>query len=104
MKNAETILYKLIAAGFGKCDDIALPSSVDWKRLWMMASQQGVSAICLDGIQLIDKEYGCLASMPKQLKIQWIVSVVRQEQAYNVQWEAAKGLAELYDSYGVDIL
>lgn len=103
MKNTETILYKLIAAGFGKCDDIALPSIVDWKCLWMMASQQGVSAICLDGIQLIDKEYGCLASIPKQLKIQWIASVVRQEQAYNAQWDAAKGLAELYDSYGVDI-
>ena len=28
---------------------------------------------------------------------------MRQEQAYNAQWEAAKGLAELYDSYGVDI-
>lgn len=62
MKNTETILYKLIAAGFGKCDDVALPSFVDWKRLWMMASQQGVSAICLDGIQLIDKEYGSLVS------------------------------------------
>ena len=102
MKNTETILYKLIAAGFGKCDDIALPSFVDWKRLWMMASQQWVSAICLDGIQLIDKEYGCLASIPKDLKMQWIASVVKQEKAYDGQWYVAKDLADLYCKHGID--
>lgn len=103
MKNNQNFLFKLLSFGLGNGDDISLPSSVDWKSIWMMASQQGVSAICLDGIQLIDKENGCLASMPKQLKIQWIASVVRQEQAYNAQWDAAKGLAELYDRYDVDI-
>lgn len=56
MKNTETILYKIIAAGLGQCDNIFLPSSMDWEIILKMSSRQGVSAICLDGLQLLDKE------------------------------------------------
>lgn len=103
MKNTETILYKLIAAGLGQCDNIFLSSSVDWEIILKMSSRQGVSAICLDGLQLLDKENNCLASIPKMLKMQWIASVMQQEQVYKAQWNAAKGLAELYEKYDVDI-
>lgn len=102
MKNTKTILYKLIAAGFGECDDSFLPPSVNWESLWMMSRQQGVSAICLDGLQLIDKEKRCLTSIPKQLKMQWIASVMHQEQVYHTQWNAANGLGELYDRHRIN--
>lgn len=102
MNNSETFLLKLISLGLGISVDNYSPSSVDWKYLLKMASQQGVLAICMDGLQRLDKENGCLASMPKSLKMKRIASVVQQEQVYNAQWNAAKGLAELYGKHGVD--
>lgn len=102
MNNSETFLLKLISLGLGISVDNYSPSSVDWKCLLRMASQQGVLAICMDGLQRLDKENGCLASMPKSLRMKWIASVVQQEQVYNAQWNAAKGLAELYGKHGVD--
>ena len=102
MVNTETILFKLISLGLEEQEYCNIPLFVDWKYLWKMASLQGVSAICLDGLQMLDKDSGCLALIPKPLKMQWIASVVKQEKAYDGQWNAAKGLADLYGKQGVD--
>ena len=102
MKSLETILFRLISLGLEESGDCHFLLSVDWECLWKMASQQGVSAICLDGLQMLDKGSGCLAVIPKPLKMQWIASVVKQEKAYDGQWNAAKDLAELYGKHGVD--
>lgn len=102
MVNTETILFKLISLGLEEQEYCNIPLFVDWKCLWKMASEQGVSAICLDGLQMLDKDSGCLALIPKPLKMKWIASVVQQEQVYNAQWNVAKGLADLYGKQGVD--
>lgn len=102
MKSLETILFRLISLGLEESGDCHSPLSVDWECLWKMASQQGVSAICFDGLQMLDKGSGCLAVIPKPLKMQWIASVVKQEKAYDGQWIAAKGLVDLYGKQGVD--
>lgn len=61
MNNSENFfLKKIVSFGLGKCGDSYTFSSVDWECLWKMASQQGVSAICLDGLQILDKGSGCL--------------------------------------------
>lgn len=102
MVNTETILFKLISLGLEEQEYCNIPLFVDWKCLWKMASEQGVSAICLDGLQMLDKDSGCLALISKPLKMQWIASVVKQEKTYDGQWNAAKGLADLYGKQGVD--
>ena len=102
MKSLEAILFKLISLGLEESGDCHFLLPVDWKCLWKMVSQQGVSAICLDGLQMLDKGSGCLAMIPKPLKMQWIASVLKQEKAYDGQWNAAKGLANLYGKHGVD--
>lgn len=101
MKSLETILFRLISLGLEESGDCHFPLSVDLECLWKMASQQGVSAICLDGLQMLDKGSGCLAVIPKPLKIQWIASIVKQEKTYEGQWNAAKGLADFYGKQGV---
>lgn len=101
--NTETILFKLISLGLDESSDSHFLQSVDWKSLWTMSSQQGVLAICLDGLQFLEKKNGYLASIPMHVKMQWIASVVQQEKVYNVQWYAAKSLADLYGKYAVDI-
>ena len=102
MINTEKILFRLISLGLEEIGDSHFPLSVDWECLWKMASLQGVLAICLDGLQMLDKGSGCLAVIPKPLKMQWIASVVKQEKAYDGQWNAAKGLADLYGKHGID--
>ncbi len=102
MISTETILFWLISLVFEERGGCHIHLSVDWKCLWKMASQQGVSAICLDGLQILDKGIGCLTMIPKPLKMQWIVSVVKQEKAYDGQWYAARDLADLYCKHGID--
>lgn len=51
MKHVEDILFKLIAAGLGTCDRASLPKDVDWRSVFKLANQQGVGAVCLDGMQ-----------------------------------------------------
>lgn len=102
MKNLETILFNLVSFGLGERVARHVPWSIDWECLWKMAIQQGVSSICLDGLQRLEERNGGQAAIPKPLKMLWIASVMKQERAYHGQWEAAKALAELYGKHGVD--
>lgn len=102
MVNTETILFKLISLGLEEKEYCNIPLLVDWKCLWKMASEQGVLAFCLDGLQLLDMNNSSLPTIHKQLKMQWIASVVHQEQVYYTQWNAAKGLGELCDQHRIN--
>lgn len=102
MVNTEAVLFKLISLGLEEKEYCNIPLVVDWKCLWKMASEQGVLAFCLDGLQLLDMNNSSLPAIHKQLKIQWIASVVHQEQVYHTQWNAAKGLGELYDQHRIN--
>lgn len=102
MVNTETILFKLISLGLEEQEYCNIPLFVDWKYLWKMASEQGVSAFCLDGLQLLEMSNSNLETIHKQLKMQWIASVIHQEQVYHTQWNAAKSLGELYDQHRIN--
>lgn len=102
MINIENVLFRLISIGLGERGDCHVPLSVAWECLWKMAIQQGVSSICLDGLQRLEERNGGQVAIPKPLKMLWIASVMKQERAYHGQWEAAKALAELYSKHGVD--
>ncbi len=78
---------------------------VDWKVLIRLAECQGVSAICLDGLKYLSVEgIPAADTIDKTQKMQWIGSVMRQEQIYRAQWVAAKNLATLYANNGLDTL
>lgn len=75
MKKLEAVLFDLISFGLGERGDCHVPLSVDWECLWKMAIQQGVSSICLDGLQRLEARNGGQVAIPKPLKMQWIASV-----------------------------
>lgn len=50
MVNTETILFNLISLGLEEKEYRNIPLFVDWEFLWKKASEQGVSAFCLDGL------------------------------------------------------
>lgn len=101
MTKIENCLFELITIGLGNSYDYDLPVC-DKEYLRKIASQQGVLAICWDGLQRLNEQYGCLTTIPKLTKLKWIATVIRQEQAYQSQWNAAKYLAELYGKHGID--
>lgn len=99
MKHVEDILFKLIAAGLGTCDRASLPKDVDWRSVFKLANQQGVGAVCLDGMQKLNWNI----AEPKTIKIQWIGTTLKQKQQYNAQWQAAVSLAKIWHDIGLQI-
>ena len=84
----------LNGASHGKAN---VATDVSWPELLKMAAMQGVSAICLDGLQQMPAP----PSLDKALKLQWIGGVLKQEQAWQQQWHMAQQLAALYAANGI---
>lgn len=102
MKNIETNLFRLVSVGLGVCDDYSLSGFADWEKLWKIASIQGVSDICLDGLQKCNAASDFQNTISPSLKMQFIAECLGQEQIYKKQWKAAKELAVIYDQHGID--
>lgn len=97
MKHVEEVLFKLISAGLGICYEDDLPQNVDWGSIFKLAHQQGVGAVCLDGLQKLNWNI----AIPQNIKIQWIGTALKQEQQYNAQWQAALSLAKIWHDVGM---
>lgn len=101
MKNIEANLFRLVSVGLGVCDDYSLSDFADWEKLWKIASIQGVSDICLDGLQKCNAASDFQNTISPSLKMQFIAECLGQEQIYKKQWKAAKELAVIYDLHGL---
>ena len=100
-KDFENALFRLVSIGLGHDDGYVLElRGVDGSQLCRLSLRQGISSICLDGLQRLSQVAGKL-DIDKGTKLQWIASTMKQEQGYNKQWQAAKALASLYDKEGV---
>ena len=97
-KSVEEIFFLLISSGLGMRNDVMAASPVDWERIHDIATLQGVSAICFDGLQHCNLK----DAISPSLKMQWIAESLWQEQMYHKQWNAAKCLGELYYKNGID--
>lgn len=53
MANSREAFLKLIRIAMGWEDDFLLPQDVDWKKFFCLASEQGVEAIALDGLEVL---------------------------------------------------
>ena len=97
MNNTEDVLFKLIAAGLEACNDYDFPQQVDCQSIYKTANQQGVAAICLDGLQKLNLKN----EVPFPIKMQWIASALKLEQLYYSQWKAATELAKIWHDSGL---
>lgn len=102
-RKVEKELFKLLSVGLGNVDDSGIIDIQDdaWAQIYNIANRQGVSAICLDGVQRLSQKSNEL-NIEKRIKLQWIASAMKQEQIYKEQWQAAKALSLLYDENGLD--
>lgn len=85
------LFLNLVRLGIGQTGE-AIPYVVDWENLKIIAEQQGLSAIVLDGIERMQSD----CNIPLDFKLQWIGEVLQGENVFAEQQKAAEKMAELF--------
>lgn len=92
---------KLVRKGIGK-DTEPILDSIDWGGVHALAQTQGLSAIVLDGINLMPD---VSASMPIQMKLNWIGEVLQSYEGRYSTYEKSIGcLARFYAKHGIKMM
>lgn len=104
MNKTTKILFAILRkALFGQLlpkDLFANYSVEQWTELYRLAARQGVLAIVYDVISQQPKEL----QPPRNLNIQWALSVDNIHNYFSAQYKAADDLAELFKSNGIQML
>lgn len=106
MGDTKETFLSLIRLGIGHPVSI-LPDVIDWESMKALASEQGLSAIVLDGAQALT-DRGVLTegrSMDKALKKQWIGTVIQSyEWKYEDYRKRIGQLAKFYNEHGYKLM
>lgn len=80
--------------------------NIDWQSIFTLAKQRGVAALCLDGIQKIEKTNTVYPfnSLTEQCKIQWISTVVQQEKEFIKKQLVLEQLSEFFNANGIKMM
>ena len=78
----------------------------EWMRLFDLSEEQGVAAICVDGMQRLAQDSGSGFQVPSDAaleyrKFQFFGGAMQIEQTYQQQWKAIEGLTRLYADNGI---
>ncbi len=95
-KNLKESFLALVRLGIGHPVGV-LPESFDWPALQILATQQGLSPIVVDGIEKLPDSM----RPPKELLLQWIGALMQEEVTYAVQWKSAVEMALLMKQEGI---
>lgn len=92
----KTVLHEsflsLLRLGIGESKDEIIPNEINWIELKTVAEAQGLSAVVLDGIELLQNMPG----PPKEILLEWIGEVLQGEQSYKLHQDVAIELANLF--------
>jgi len=100
-KGLQELFLQLVRLGIGTETDSShkfqFSSSKNWAQLKALADAQGLSAVVLDGIEQLPIKN----RPPKEILLNWIGSVIQEEQRYANQWKVACGLDYLFAKSGI---
>ncbi len=97
----ESFLF-LVRAGLGFSESYS-PNTTDWQSIKAIADVQGLSAVVLDGINLLSETKQ--SSLNTQLKLEWIGEVIQNyEQRYIAYEHALSTLAGFYNAHGFKMM
>lgn len=105
-KTIDTLLY-LIRLSLGTDQPKPIGDNVDWNAVMELANKQGVGAIAFDAIEelndtgLLDFQ---LFEGGKKLRVEWIGSVIIQEQIYKAHENVIAKLASFYSKHEIDMM
>lgn len=96
-----TIIHKaviqLVIKGIGtSSNEETIPKDIDWEQVLTFAIKQGVYGICLEGIEKLPS-----GVIPKGLLIQWIGQTELLRQQYQLTWEVACKMDNLWAADGI---
>lgn len=88
----QSSFLELVRFGIGASNDASTPEDIDWSKLKVLAEEQGLSAIVLDGIENLPAN-----QMPSQaLLLEWIGEVLQGEALYAHQRAVAVDMANQF--------
>lgn len=90
-----------IGTGTVNGSGLTVHGSTDWQALKVLADEQGLSAIVLDGIDRLQLNGLVDYEMPLQMKLEWIGEVLQGEQTYKLQHEVAKDMSSLFHANAI---
>lgn len=96
----ESAFFTLVRLGIGNASG-SLPESIDWQELKDLAEQQGLSAVVLDGIEMLPEQQ----RPPKVFLLEWIGETLQgYEYRYELYKRAIAELASFYNSHGYKMM
>lgn len=104
------LLLCLIRLGIRTSRDVNIPPDVDWHQIKALADAQGLSAIVLDGIDVLQSSsnamlHECNRELPLQMKLEWIGEMLQDYEARYVEYEKAiASLAGWYNQHGFKMM
>lgn len=92
----------LVRLGIGAADQITpdcndVFRSIDWDAMQVLANEQGLSAIAVDGLERLPAEL----KPSKPVLLQWIGETLQGESVYADQWRAACKMSRIFDTKGI---
>lgn len=105
MYSSETIevFLRLVRMGIGNdfSRRTVIPDNVDWGELKALADAQGLTAIVLDGLNMVqDERLTIHGSMPQLMRLEWIGGVLQNYEVRYKQYEKAiSSLAGWYNQH-----
>lgn len=94
-KNLRESFLALVRLGIGNPMG-ALPETMDWPALQILANQQGLSAVVIDGIEKLPEKL----RPPKVLLLQWIGEILQSyEYRYELYRRAIAEMASFYNDH-----
>ncbi len=99
METVEAFLF-LVRLGIGNYSGI-LPQEVDWSAVQELATQQGLFAIALDGVEKLSAEQ----RPPQEILLEWIGEVLQgYEYRYDTYKRTIAEVAGFYNSHGLKMM
>lgn len=99
-QNSEAFL-DLIRLGLGHTRSCGFPINVNWDNIETLAIQQGLSAVLVDGVELLPED----KRPPKEVILQWIGETLQgYEYRYEQYKQAISELASFYNSHGFKMM
>ena len=104
--NIDNVFLSLVRLGIGTYKNAKIPDDVDWVKLKVLADEQGLTAVVMDGIERFKSLNVQKVQGPdKQLLLQWIGEVMQSYEQRYVQYEKTiSSLAEFYNQHGYKMM
>lgn len=103
LSESHALFLQLIRLGIGREESIHL-NEMDWVALKALATEQGLLAVVLDGLDRLNAG-GVVVDMPKKMRLEWIGEVLQgYEYRYELYRRAIAEMAGFYNSHGFKMM